>query len=98
MTREFRFHGVALEMPCQISEAWTMTKLLVQDKVLPNQSRKGKKLSQSGMSMTIQIFFLELRHGQEERVLRGWVHDDKIGNIKRLSSYAQLVSLMKSPL
>ncbi len=37
-------------------------------------------------------------HGQEERVLRGWVHDDKNGNFKRLSSYAQLVSLMKSSL
>ncbi len=30
-----------------------------QDKVLPTQSSKGKKPSQSGMSMIIQFFFLE---------------------------------------
>ena len=31
--------------------------LIQQDKILPDQSRKGKKLSQSGISIIIQIFF-----------------------------------------
>ena len=34
--------------------------LIQQDKILPDQSRKGKKLSQSGISMVIQKFFVRV--------------------------------------